>query len=243
MIASMLVLVVAAMVGFLGFQAWARRREAGPVPARAGRVSLLTEAVAYVGAILVIAGGATAIGQRWSDISDWGHVGVLAGAAVLFLVAGTLVRHVAEPAIQRLVSVLWFVSVGGFAAAVGLLAGQVVDLSDQLVVLDIGLATVAYAGVLWWLRRQVLQHVAVFAGLIVTATGTVATLAGGEPPRSRPLWRCGPWAWAGPCSAGGGTSSRWRRRCRSECCSGCSPARSRWGRTAGSTSSRSAPRR
>jgi hypothetical protein len=182
MIASMMLLLVVAMVAFLAFQSWAHRRETGQAPVRAGRVSLLTEAVAYVGAILVIAGGATAIGQRWSDISDAGHVGVLAGGAALFLVAGTLVRHVAEPAIQRLVSVLWFVSAGGVAAAVGVAAGQVFDLSAEVVVLDIGLATLGYAGLLWWLRRQVLQQVALFAGCILTGIGVVGTIAGGEPP-------------------------------------------------------------
>lgn len=51
---------------------------------------LVTEVVAYVGAILILAGGAVAISQRWHAISHWGHVGVLAGAAAFFLVVGVL---------------------------------------------------------------------------------------------------------------------------------------------------------
>lgn len=185
MIALSLLVVLVVVVATVTFQSWSRRSDApaeGSEPTRPARVSLLTEAVAYVGAILVIAGGATAVGQRWEDISDWGHVGILAGAAALFLLAGALVRQVAEPAIQRLVSVLWFVSVAGVAAAVGVASGQAFDASAEQVVLDIGVGICAYGGMLWLARRRSLQQVAVFVGTILTAVGAVGVLAGGEPP-------------------------------------------------------------
>ena len=86
----------------------------------ARHVSLLTEAAAYIGVILLLVGAIIAIGPRWNDIPRWGQAGVYAGAAVFFLLVGIIVRQVREPAIQRLAGVAWFLSVIGVAGAVWL---------------------------------------------------------------------------------------------------------------------------
>ena len=86
------VVIVALIIG--GFYYWARRQgllttgQAAEGEQGTRRISLLTEAVAYVGVILLLAGGAAAIGQRWNGIPSWGQVGVCAAAAVFFLLAG-----------------------------------------------------------------------------------------------------------------------------------------------------------
>jgi hypothetical protein len=114
-VGPLLVIVVAALI-FGGFYYWARRQGlVSTEPAAEGkqgtrRISLLTETVAYVGAILLLAGGIAAIGQRWNGIGDWGHVSVFAVATVFFLLVGIIVRRVHEPAVQRLVGVVWFLS-------------------------------------------------------------------------------------------------------------------------------------
>ena len=97
------VVIVALIVG--GFYYWARRQglhTTGQAAEGEGtrRISLLTEAVAYIGVILLLVGGAAALGQRWNDIPSWGHVGVSAGVAVFFLLAGFVGHRVREPAIQ-----------------------------------------------------------------------------------------------------------------------------------------------
>lgn len=197
MIALSLLVVLVAVVGAVAWQSWSRHQEtardgAGPTPP--GRVSLLTEAVAYVGAILVLAGGAAGVGQRWSDISDGGRVGILAGAAVLFFLAGVLVLQVAEPAIQRLVGVLWFVSVAALAGAVGVAERLVLDRSGEQVVLAVGVASAAYGGGLWLVRRRALQQVALLIGVILATIGAAGTIAGGEPPllpSALALWAVG----------------------------------------------------
>jgi hypothetical protein len=107
-------IIVLAAVGFGGFYRWAQQQ--GLLTAGQGaegepgtrRISLLTEAGAYAGVILVLVGGVTAVSQRWDDITGWGQVGVFAAAAVFFLLAGIIVRQVREPAIQRLGEVTWF---------------------------------------------------------------------------------------------------------------------------------------
>src|ERR1700755_1985816 len=105
MFMSLIELVVLAAVGFGGFYCWAQQRgllttgQAAEGQQGTRRISLLTEAAAYAGVILLLVGGVTAISQRWNDIGRGGQVGVLA-AAVFFFLAGIIVRQVREPAIQ-----------------------------------------------------------------------------------------------------------------------------------------------
>src|ERR1700749_764549 len=126
MFMSLIELVVLAAVGFGGFYCWAQQRgllttgEAAEGQQGTRRISLLTEAAAYAGVILLLVGGVTAISQRWNDIGRGGQGGVLAAAAVFFFLAGIIVRQVREPAIQRLAGVAWFLSVAGVAGAVWL---------------------------------------------------------------------------------------------------------------------------
>ena len=199
-----LIIVVVALI-FSGFYYWARRQgflttsQAAEAEKGTRRISLLTEAVAYVGAILVLAGGAAAIGQRWNSIGDWGHVGVYAGAATFFLLVGIIVRRVHEAAIQRLVGVVWFLSVAGVAGAVGFATHEVYGNTDAVTALAVGVAVALYAAALWLVRRRALQNVALFAGLVVTICGIIATVGHGSAPSlafALALWMFG-LAWAG----------------------------------------------
>ncbi len=205
----LLVIVVVSLL-FGGFYCWARRQgllAAEPTaegPPGRRRISLLTEAAGYVGAILILAGGGAAIGQRWHDIGQWGHVGVSAAATVFFLLVGIIVRQVSEPAIQRLVGVMWFLSVAGAAWAVGLATADVYGKSGRVMVLAIGVAVTLYSAALWLARRRALQNVALFTGLIVTICGTISTVAGEHASGwvslafAFALWGFGlAWAWLG----------------------------------------------
>jgi hypothetical protein len=207
MLSAGLVIVVVALI-FGGSYFWAQRQgllatEPADEERSSRRISLLTEAVAYVGAILLLAGGIAAIGQRWTGVGDWGHVGVLAGAAAFFLLAGIIVRRVREPAIQRLVGVVWFLSVVSVGGAVGFITHDVYGNTGAVTVLAVGLAVTSYSAALWLVRRRALQNAALFAGLVITICGTIVTAAGGN--GSAPslafalaLWGFGlAWAWLG----------------------------------------------
>lgn len=185
---SLLVLAAAAVaLVFGGFYVWARRRglvsaepsAVGQLGPGRGRISLLTEAVAYVGVILILAGGIAAIAQRWDEISDWGHVWAFAGTAAFFLLVGVFLRGVHEAAAQRLVGVVWFLSVAGVAGAVGFATHDVYGNSGEVTTIAIGLGMSAYAAALWLVRRRALQNVALFAGLVVTICGAMVSLADG----------------------------------------------------------------
>jgi hypothetical protein len=213
----MISLVVSAAIVALifgGFYYWARRQGLSATGQAAEdehgerRISLLTEAVAYVGVILLLAGGTVAIGQRWNSIPSWGQVSVLAGAATLFLLIGIVVRRVREPAIQRLTGVVWFLSVACVAGAVWLAWWKAYGSTGPVTVL-VGGAVTLYSVALWQVRRGALQNVALFAGLIVTILGIVDYVVdlvnghggtGSAPAITGvlPLWAFGlAWAWLG----------------------------------------------
>lgn len=174
-------LVIVALI-FGGFYYWARRQgllttgKAAEGKQGTRRISLLTEAVAYIGAILMLAGGLAAVSQQWHSITGWGRVGVLAGAAVFFLLVGIFVRRVHEPAIQRLVDVVWFLSVASFAGAVGFAALDVYGATIAVTALAVGAGITLSSAALWLIRRHALQNFALFTGLIVTICGAIFTV-------------------------------------------------------------------
>jgi hypothetical protein len=186
--------IVLAAVGFGGFYCWAQQRglltagQAAEGEQGTRRISLLTEAAAYAGVILLLVGGVTAISQRWNDITRGGQVGVFAAAAVFFLLAGIIVRRVREPAIQRLAGVAWFLSVVGVAGAVWLALYHAPGQPDAVTAVAVGAAVTLYAAALWLIRRSALQNLALFAGLVITILGTagIITAPGGTGPAPAP---------------------------------------------------------
>jgi hypothetical protein len=207
MFGSGLTIVILALI-FGGFYYWARRQgllaaEQAAEEQTGRRISLLTEAVAYIGAILLLAGGIAAISQRWNSLGDWGQVGVLAGAAAFFLLVGILVRRVREPAIQRLVGVVWFLSAACVGGAAGSAAHNISATTGAATVLAVGVAGTVYSAALWLIRRRALQNAALFTGLVITICGIIATFASGSGQAhllgfSLALWGFGvAWAWLG----------------------------------------------
>jgi hypothetical protein len=199
-----LLLIVALALIFGGFYYWARRQGLLATGQAAGgkqgtrRDSLLTEAVAYIGAILILAGGIAAVGQQWHNITGWGRVAVLAGAAVFFLLVGIIVRRVHQPAIQRLVDVAWFLSVAGVAGAVGFAGYDMYGNTAAVTALAVGVGITLYSAALWLVRQHALQNFALFTGLIVTICGVIFTADNSPPslPFALALWVFG-LAWVG----------------------------------------------
>src|SRR6266571_624667 len=157
-------------------------------------VSVLTESLAYCGAILVLAGGGVAVGQEWRDITAWQRAGIVAGAAVFFLAAGLVVRRIIDAAIQRMIGVVWFISAWCAGVAAGLVAGGALGGSGAVAVLVAGLVTAACSAALWLVRWRELQMVAMFAGVPVALCATFITVAGSAGPRlaiALGLWALG----------------------------------------------------
>lgn len=184
---GLVVLVAVVAVVFGGFYSWSRKRGLVPAVGPAdgngsgeGHVSLLTDVIAYLGAILILAGGIAAIRQRWHGLSDWGHVTLLVAGAALFLGVGVAVRRIAEAAARRLVEVVWLLSVACAGGATGYAVHDVYGRSAEVTVLLTGLAASLYAAALWSVSNTALQCVALFAGLVVASCGAIATVSRGS---------------------------------------------------------------
>lgn len=172
---------------------------AGDTPARPTRVSLLVEAVAYIGTVLVLAGVAAAFQRSWHRLGDTPRLTVLAVATVLFLGAGLFARRTREPALQRLTGVVWAVSVATFAGSVGVV-GAHYELSGQAQFVLVATSATAYAAALWAAQHQALQESVLFLGTLVSVAAIVnAAVAEPDPWMvAVPIWAVAlAWAAAG----------------------------------------------
>lgn len=162
--------------------AFEREAAAGRRPAPERRVSLIAEALGYVGTALALAGAAVGLGQTWEDIPAWGQLAIAAGATALLVLGGLLLLRQREPAFRRLQSVLWFLAVGAAAWALVVLGAEFFDLEDdERMVLLVGAGTAALAALLWAVRSSPLQHLALFGTLQAALVGAVLSLPGEAP--------------------------------------------------------------
>lgn len=151
-----------------------RAFEAQRHPPAERRVSLAAEAIGYLGAVLITAAFVVLVANNWEDLRVGGRLAIAAAAALSFAGVAASVRRSAEPALVRLRSVSLFLSAGGAAFFAGLLGGDALEWGGDRVLLFVGAASTAYAGLLWKAVRLELQQLAVFGGVVATAMGAVA---------------------------------------------------------------------
>lgn len=135
-----------------------RRGEAQP-----HRVSLVTEAIGYVGAALLLAAGASLAARFWEDMDELARITVLAVATLVLLGLGWAFRLSAEPAVGRLAGVLWVGAVGATAALGAVITVDVVHADGRVPAIVAGVVATALAAPLYAIRSKALQHVALFA--------------------------------------------------------------------------------
>ncbi len=207
--AMILLLVLAAIIG--GLAVWVQRSRP-QVQGREGtgvrdderpprRVSLLTEAIGYVGTILVLAGAASAIGQRWTDVTTAWRLVILGSATLVFLGLGLLIRSSTEPAFMRLTGVTWAVSVAAFAGSAAVV-NQFFDTAGETAFITITVAATLYAGSLWLFHQHAIQHVILFGGVLLSWASIVVLINPDQNLHALliavPLWAIGlSWAAAG----------------------------------------------
>jgi len=140
------------------------------------RISLVTEAVGYVGAALLFAAGATLVSRFWNDADELARVAALAIATAVLLGLGWAFRASAEPAVGRLAGVLWVAAVGTTAGLAAVIAVDVANTEGRVPGVTAGLAAAVVAIPLYAVRRKALQQIALF----LSATLAVASAFGIE---------------------------------------------------------------
>jgi hypothetical protein len=139
----------------------------------------VAEALGYAGGVLAIAAGIYLAGELWPGLSTGAVLAFAAVACVILGAGGAAVRSTGDAALRRLRSVLWLLSTVSLAAFTGTLADQVWRFGPESATLVTAAASAAYGAVLWRRTRGVLQHLAVFASLVVLAAAAVDRLAPG----------------------------------------------------------------
>lgn len=148
-----------------------RRRRATPA-AGGPRITLLAEALGYVGATLAVVAVGLIVGEYWDQMEAWGRV-VLSGLVTLVAAgAAHTLRGSDEPAVRRLVSLLWLATVVGVATTSGVALHELTDLDEERAVLVMSGLSTATALAAYLPRRTALQQLALLgSGLALIGSG------------------------------------------------------------------------
>ena len=156
---------------------------ASPATARGVEpANLVTEALGYVGGILILIAAGLIAGQYFDDLGRAGRLAVIGAAGLALFGGGYLVQVVpGRAATGRLRSVLWVLTVAAVAAFLGLLADESFGWTDEKGAF-LAASGAALAGLaLWRWHRWLLQQVAVVVALAVAlGSGVSAFLGEGE---------------------------------------------------------------
>lgn len=148
---------------------------------RPGRGPMLTEALGYVGGVLVVVAGLLLTAQLWSDLALWARLGLTTASAALLLGLGAALPVGLGTAAGRLHSAAWGLSSATVAFLLGLLAVEVLDTREADTALVVAAGATAYSLVLWWSLRSPLQQAVVFVGLAATVAAGLARVAPSGP--------------------------------------------------------------
>ncbi|HET6791307.1 MAG TPA: hypothetical protein VFI35_06945 [Actinomycetota bacterium] len=139
-----------------------------PVPGGRG-VTPVTEALAYLGAALAIAAGATVLGGEWDGLSTAGRIAVSGTIWLVLFGVGWYIHGATSPPRIRLARVLWALSVASLAWTVSSVVAD--GFRAERWPLWSGAAAVLFAGALYLARPSTLQQLALVGGLILLAVG------------------------------------------------------------------------
>jgi hypothetical protein len=151
-----------------------------PALAAAERTSLVTEALGYLGGVLILVAAGLITARFWEDMALGVRLGLVAAAAMLLLGAGAAIPDRLGGAGYRLRAVLWLLSAIATGTFLGLLAADGLNWQGEDVLLLAGGGTALYGGILWWRHRSILQQLAVFVALAVSASAATAHLPSDE---------------------------------------------------------------
>lgn len=133
------------------------------------RVPVLSEALGYLGGMLGVVGVVLLVTRYWPNLGAPGHMALAGGAAILLLVAGLLVPHHDEPALERLRSFVWLGATAATALSGGVFAHDVVGTQHpSTIVLTGAAAATMLSAALWWRHDRPVQQTTFLVGLLVS---------------------------------------------------------------------------
>lgn len=146
-----------------------RSRAARPVG------SLVTEALGYLGGVIVLVGASLVVSQFWADLTDLTRLVIVGGVAAALVVAGALVPAGLEGAGTRLRALLWTLAVGVVSGASSILFYDILENTQDWAPTLICAVAAVVAVSLWAWRPTILQQ-AVAAGALALTLGSGVAL-------------------------------------------------------------------
>lgn len=139
-----------------------------------GRIGRGIEAVAYLGAVLVIVALGLLIGEFWDRMEPWGQFTLAAIVTLILVGVGFVLGRSDEPAVNRAQTFAWLLAVATLALTGYVAVSEIIAIDESATFLIVSLAALAGAIALWWLRKSVLQMVAMG---ITAASSVVAGIS------------------------------------------------------------------
>lgn len=144
------------------------------------RIGRGMEAIAYLGAVLILIALGVLAAEFWDRLVSWGRFVLGSIVALVLFIVGLVFGRADEPTIERAQTFAWFLTVPAVALTAYVAVSELEGVDDAATFVWVWLISLAAAAGLWWLRHSVLQTVAMglASGLSVVA---VVSLAEGVP--------------------------------------------------------------
>jgi hypothetical protein len=141
-----------------------------------GRLTIVAEALGYLGAALAVAAVVMVLGEGWEEWTVAAQLALVAAIGALLFGAGWKLRHRQEGPLGRLTDVLFAGSVAAAGWLAALIGADVVDWSGEATGLLAGITVLVLGGWLWQGRPRTLELIALSAGGVLTALTSAALL-------------------------------------------------------------------
>jgi hypothetical protein len=142
---------------------------------RVGAAPVLAEVLGYLGGAVTIVTAIVLGNELWDSLAVAVRVLVLVAVTAAAVAAGAGLRDNAGPA-GRLAGFLWLVAVVALAGTVAVAVDGLLGWDHRDTALAACAVGLAAAVLLWRLHRQILQHLAMFAGVLATVVALLGRL-------------------------------------------------------------------
>lgn len=131
-----------------------------------GQLPRWVEPLAYLGVVLVAVALVLFGIQVWDRLAEWGQVALAAIVTLVLLAVGAAMNRYEAPGARRAASFAWLLSLAGVASTMALIAGELLDL-DEGVVVTLSAGSAAAAGIVLYLSsRTGLQQLGLAAAAV-----------------------------------------------------------------------------
>ena len=149
------------------------------VPSPERRISVIAEALGYVGGMLGIVGLVLLVSRYWEDMANGGRLALSGGGVIAFVVAGALVHEESDPAFARLRWFLWLLATAAVGVSSSVLDDTLFDTEHgQRTVLMVAIGVMVVSAALWAWRERPIQQATFLGAFSVVAGVGVAQLGG-----------------------------------------------------------------